>query len=79
MRQGDHSATLGISVSLLLERLSSPKLGSSRRHFGTVVRSLCWRSILTTYTYKTKEKHTFWLIFVTENLKDVSSDINPSR
>ena len=55
MRQGDHSATSGISVSLLLERLSSPKLGSSRRHFGTVVRSLCWRSILTTYMYKLKQ------------------------
>ena len=48
VRQGDHSATSGISVSLLLERLSSPKLGSSRRHFGIVTSSLCWRSILTT-------------------------------
>ena len=51
VRQEDHLAMLGISVSLLLERLSSPKLGSSRRHFGTVVRSLCWRSIMTTYKF----------------------------
>ena len=41
VRQGDHSATSGISVSLLLERFSSPKLGSSRIHLGMVVRSLC--------------------------------------
>ena len=47
VRQGDHSATSGISVSLLLERLSSPKLGSSRRHFGIVVSSLCWKSSFT--------------------------------
>lgn len=52
VRQGDHSATSGILLSLLFERLSSPKLGSSRRHFGIVVRSLCWRSILTTYKVK---------------------------
>ena len=49
VRQGDHSATSEISVSLLLERLSSPKLGSSRRHFGIVTSLLCWRSIFTTY------------------------------
>ena len=48
VRQGDHSATSGISVSLLLERFNSPKLGSSKRHPGIVVSSLCWRSILIT-------------------------------
>ena len=38
---GDHSATSGISISLLLERLSSSRLGSSRRHFGMVFKSFC--------------------------------------
>ena len=47
VRQGDHSATSGITVSLLFERLSSAKLGSSRRHLGIVVSSLCWRSNFT--------------------------------
>ena len=56
VRHGDHSATSGISVSLLLERLSSPSLGSLRRHFGIVPKSLCCKSILTTYMYMCSKK-----------------------
>ena len=51
VRQADHSGTSGISVSLLWERLSSPRLGSSRRQRGIMVSSLCWRSTFTTCTY----------------------------
>ena len=49
VRQEDHSGTSGISVSLLLERFSSQRLGSSRIQRGMVCRSLCCRSSFITW------------------------------
>ena len=55
VKQADHSGTSGISVSLLWERFTSPRLGSSRRHLGILTNSLCCRSILTTCRGKSSE------------------------
>ena len=48
VRNVDHSVTSGILLSLLLERLSSSKLGSSSRHSGIDIKSLLCTSIVTT-------------------------------
>ena len=45
---GDHLRTSGSSMSLFLLRLSSLRLGNSKRQRGTVTSSLCCRSSFTT-------------------------------
>ena len=51
MRQEDHSGTSGISMSLLWERISSLRLGSSKTQWGIVWSSLCCRSSFKTCKY----------------------------
>lgn len=57
MRQDDHSEASGISTSLLLDKFSAQRLGSSRMQHGIVWSSLCCKSSFISFGVNVVDAH----------------------